>query len=72
MSPSERIAQLGASTSVYRNRKFELAYFVHVSDHLKAERFVHHTLQSSRLNSGNEFFGASIMSVVKVLDKTGE
>lgn len=70
ISPSDRIAQLGASTSVYR--KFELAYFVHVSDHLEAERFVHRTLQSSRLNSGKEFFGASIMTVVKVLDEAGE
>ena len=70
VSPSERIAQLGASTSVFR--KFELAYFVHVSDHLEAERFVHLTLQSSRLMSGKEFFGASIMTVVKVLDEAGE
>ena len=70
VSPSERIAQLGASTSVYR--KFELAYFVHISDHLEAERFVHHTLHSAQLNSGKEFFGASIMTVVKVLDEAGE
>ena len=38
VSPSERIAELGASPSVYA--KFELAYFVHVSDLLAAMRFV--------------------------------
>lgn len=70
VSPSEGVAQLGAPTSVYR--RFQLAYFVHVSKHLRAEQFVHHTLQNSRLNSGKEFFGASIMTVVRALDEAGE
>ncbi len=69
VSPSKRMAQLGASTSVYR--QFQLAYFVHVSDHLRTEQFVHHTLRDSRLKSGKEFFDASIMTVVKVPDEAG-
>lgn len=70
VGPSKRVAQLSASTSVYG--EFQLVYFVHVSDHLRAEQFVHHKLRDSRLKSGKEFFGASIMTVVKVLDEAGE
>ena len=70
VAPSKRVAQLGASTSVYR--EFQLVYFVHVSDHLRAEQFVHHKLRDSRLKSGKEFFDASIMTVVKVMDEAGE
>ena len=70
VSPSMRVAQLSASTSVYG--EFQLAYFIHVSDHLRAEQFVHHKLQNSRLKSGKEFFGASIMAIVKVMDEAGK
>lgn len=69
VSPSERIEQLSSSTSVYR--KFELAYFVHVSDHRAAEKFVHETPSDFRLNLGREFFQTSIMTVVKALDEAG-
>ena len=69
VSPSKRIEQLSSSTSVYR--KFELAYFVHVSDYRAAEEFVHRALNDCRLNLGREFFQASIMDVVKTLDEAG-
>ncbi|MCY4674952.1 MAG: GIY-YIG nuclease family protein [Bacteroidetes bacterium] len=69
VSPSERIEGLSTSTSVYQN--FRLAYFVHVSNRLKAEKYVHQTMKDSRLNPGKEFFNAPIMNVVKVLDKAG-
>ncbi|MXW82001.1 MAG: GIY-YIG nuclease family protein [Rhodothermaceae bacterium] len=69
VSPSKRVEQLSSSTSVYR--KFELAYFVHVSDHRAAEDFVHRALSDCRLNLGKEFFQASIMAVVKTLDEAG-
>ncbi|MXZ16946.1 MAG: GIY-YIG nuclease family protein [Rhodothermaceae bacterium] len=69
ISPSERIEALSASTSVYR--KFELVYFVHVSDHLEAEGYVHQLLKDFRLNPRKEFFNAPIMTVVKALDEAG-
>ncbi len=70
ISPSERIEQLSSSTSVYK--KFELVYFVHVSDHRAAEKYVHQALSDYRVNFGREFFQASIMAVVKTLDEAGE
>lgn len=69
VSPSERIKQLSSSTSVYR--EFELAYFVHVSDHRAAEEYVHRALDDCRITLGREFFQASIMAVVKTLDEAG-
>ncbi len=69
VSPSERIKGLSTSTSV--PQKFQLVYFIHVSDHLEAEKYVHQTLKDSRLNPGKEFFNAPIMNVVKVLDEAG-
>ncbi|MCY3630650.1 MAG: GIY-YIG nuclease family protein [Rhodothermaceae bacterium] len=69
VSPSKRIEQLSASTSVYR--KFELVYFVHVSDNLAAEGYVHQLLKDFRLNPRKEFFNAPIMTVVKALDEAG-
>ena len=69
VSPSDRIKQLSSSTSVYQD--FELAYFVHVSDYLAAEQFVHHALDDCRITIDREFFQASIMDVVKTLDEAG-
>lgn len=69
VSPSERIETLSASTSVYS--RFDLVYFVHVSDHLAAEGYVHQILKDFRVNPRKEFFNAPIMTVVKALDEVG-
>ncbi len=60
---------LSASISVYK--KFDLVYFVHVSEHLAAEKYVHQTLNDFRLNPGKEFFNAPLMTIVKTLDEAG-
>ena len=69
-SPSERMDTLSASTSVYK--KFDLVYFVHVSEHLAAEKYVHQTLKDFRLNPGKEFFNAPLMTIVKTVDEAGD
>ena len=70
ISPSDRIKQLSASTSVYR--AFELVYFVHVSDRDAAEGYAHQALKDSRVNHGKEFFEAPVKTVVKVLDEAAQ
>lgn len=69
-SPSDRIKQLSASTSVYR--AFELVYFVHVSDRDAAEGYAHLSLKDSRVNHGKEFFKAPVKTVVQVLDEAAQ
>ncbi|MCY4224506.1 MAG: GIY-YIG nuclease family protein [Bacteroidetes bacterium] len=68
-SPSERMDVLSASTSIYRT--FDLVYFIHVSQHLDAERYVHQKLHEFRLNPRKEFFNAPLMTIVKTLDEAG-
>ena len=66
VSPVSRVEKLSGSTSVYR--RFELVYFVHVSDRNQAEGDVHQALASSRINPSKEFFEAPLMTVVRALD----
>ena len=66
VSPVKRVEQLSGSTSVYR--RFELVYFVHVSDRDQAEAHVHQVLASSRVNPAKEFFEVPLMTVVRALD----
>lgn len=68
-SPTQRVEKLSASTSVYR--KFQLVYFIHVSDRTQAEGYVHHILGASRINPSKEFFKAPLMKVVAALDEAG-
>ena len=66
VSPVSRVEKLSGSTSVYR--RFELVYFVHVSDRDQAEGHVHQALARSRINPSKEFFEAPLMTVVRALD----
>ena len=66
VSPVTRVEQLSSSTSVYR--RFELVYFVHVSDRGRAEGHVHQALAASRINPAKEFFEVPVMTVVRALD----
>lgn len=65
--PTLRIAELSASTAVYRD--FDLAYFVHVSDRDIAEGQAHLVLQKFRVNPSKEFFQAPLAVVVQALDR---
>lgn len=64
--PYERVAELSASTSVYR--EFQLVYFVHVSDRDFAEVQTHRTLQKYRVNPSKEFFQAALPEIVRAMD----
>lgn len=66
ISPVSRVEKLSGSTSVYR--RFELVYFVHVSDRDRAEGHVHVALAASRINPAKEFFSAPLMTVVRAVD----
>ena len=67
LSNSQRCS--GASTAVYR--RFELVYFVHVSDRHQAEGYAHQFLRSSRVNPAKEFFEAPLMTVVPDMTEHG-
>ena len=69
VSPVKRVEGLSSSTSVYR--RFQLVYFVHVSDRDQAEGYVHQALAESRVNPSKEFFLAPLMTVVRALDEAG-
>lgn len=64
--PLKRAAELSSSTSVPAD--FELLYFVHVSDCLAAERWIHDQLATHRRTSRKEFFDAPLGEVVELLD----
>ncbi len=66
VSPVMRVEQLSGSTSVYR--RFELVYFVHVSDRDLAEGHAHQALAATRINPAKEFFEAPLMTVIAALD----
>lgn len=64
--PSERVSELSASTSVYR--EFQLVYFVHVADRDFAEGQTHLVLQEFRVNPNKEFFKATLPEIVRAMD----
>ncbi len=64
--PFERVSELSASTSVYR--EFQLVYFVHVADRDVAEGLTHQALQEYRVNPGREFFEAALPEIVRAMD----
>ena len=64
--PFERVSELSASTSVYR--EFQLVYFVHVADRDVAEGRTHHALRESRVNPNKEFFRATLPEIVRAMD----
>lgn len=67
VSPVMRVERLSSSTSVYR--RFQLVYFVHVSDRDQAEGHVHQALAAWRINPAKEFFEVPITTVVRALDE---
>ena len=64
--PDARVSELSTSTSVYG--KFDLVYFVHVSDRNRAEGQTHSALEDHRVNPGKEFFRAPLPVIVKAMD----
>ena len=64
--PAERVSELSASTSVYR--EFQLVYFVHVANRDVAEGRTHLVLQEYRVNPNKEFFQATLPEIVRAMD----
>lgn len=64
--PAERVSELCAETSVYR--EFQLVYFVHVANRDLAEGRTHSLLQEFRVNPKKEFFQASLPEIVRAMD----
>ena len=64
--PAERVSELSASTSVYR--EFQLVYFVHVADRDSVEGHAHLVLKESRVNPNKEFFQATLPEIVLAMD----
>src|SRR2546426_1182794 len=68
--PMFRALELGAATAVPQD--FEIIYFVHAADRLRAEQYVHAALASHRASPGKEFFSAPLALAIEALDQAAE